>query len=121
MLYRQQTTPVGYFKVVNAFGLSDMHGNVSEWCADDWHDNYDDAPTDGSAWVDDDNAQNFNPENKEYSVKKKQNNQYSLLRGGYWLDNPSNCRSAYRDYIHARDNHYDFSGFRVVCVFGRTQ
>ena len=116
--YRKQTTPVGYFKVVNAFGLSDMHGNVWEWCADDWHYNYDDAPTDGSAWVDDDNSQNVNPENKEYSVKNKQNNQYSVLRGGSWFDVPNYCRSACcYDYNSREYRNYNL-GFRVVCVFG---
>ena len=98
--YRQQTTPVGQFPP-NAFGLYDMHGNVWEWCADTWHDNYDGAPTDGSAWIEngDDNR--------------------SPLRGGSWYFDPYFCRSAYRYYIYRRDSLYSY-GFRVVCGAGRT-
>ena len=103
--YRQQTTPVGQFPP-NAFGLYDMHGNVWEWCADTWHDNYDGAPTDGSVWT------------------EKGNDKRSPLRGGSWYDNPVNCRSAWRfGLIHGygsnRRNSF-FNGFRVVCGAGRT-
>jgi formylglycine-generating enzyme required for sulfatase activity len=98
--YREETTPVGQFPP-NAFGLYDMHGNVWEWCADTWHDNYDGAPTDGSVWI------------------KNGDDNHSSLRGGSWFSNPYYCRSAYRYYYFRRDYYYYF-GFRVVCGAGRT-
>jgi formylglycine-generating enzyme required for sulfatase activity len=98
---RNKTTPVGSFKVANAFGLYDMHGNVWEWCQDTWHSNYDGAPTDGSAWVDD-------------------NNNSHLLRGGSWNSSPQNCRSACR-YFNVNPDYHDLDvGFRVVCEAART-
>ncbi|MDB9506807.1 SUMF1/EgtB/PvdO family nonheme iron enzyme [Microcystis aeruginosa CS-338/01] len=98
--YRQQTTPVGQFPP-NAFGLYDMHGNVWEWCADTWHDNYDGAPTDGSAWI------------------KNGDDNRSPLRGGSWYNIPYFCRSAFRFILFRRDNVISL-GFRVVCGAGRT-
>ncbi len=94
--YREETTEVGLF-LPNALGLYDMHGNVLEWCEDDWHSNYDNAPADGSAWVESDRK-----------------NTSRLLRGGSWSRNPVNCRSANR-YINVRDSHDYNVGFRVSC------
>ena len=103
--YRKQTTDVGTFPA-NSFGLYDMHGNVWEWCLDDWHYNYQGAPTDGSAWFDD---------NKSLSQKTGE----ILLRGGCWQYVPHFCRSAYRYY--SSRVYYDYHiGFRVVCAVGRT-
>jgi formylglycine-generating enzyme required for sulfatase activity len=100
--FRKQTTPVGQFPP-NAFGLYDMHGNVWEWCADTWHDNYDGAPTDGSAWI------------------ENGNDNHSSLRGGSFYHLPNLCRSAYRVNLNRRVNRYTyFNGFRVVCGAGRT-
>ncbi|MCL2926829.1 MAG: formylglycine-generating enzyme family protein [Trichodesmium sp. MAG_R01] len=99
--YREQTTPVGKFSA-NGFGLYDMHGNVWEWCADEWHDNYRNAPIDGSVLL---------------NVDKKR----SPLRGGSWDDYPNFCRSAVRlIYIFRRVDHNYIIGFRLVCDGGRT-
>jgi len=105
-VYREETTEVGSFEVANNFGLYDMHGNVWQWCLDDWHDNYTDAPADGSAWFSSDD-------------KLSDKTGRAVLRGGSWFDFPQNCRSAYR-YNVIRDNHFNLFGFRVVCVVGRT-
>jgi formylglycine-generating enzyme required for sulfatase activity len=115
----KETTPVGQFPP-NAFGLYDMHGNVWEWCLDDWHGNYENAPTDGSAWTDINEQENVNGENEPNSAKNDENESYSPLRGGSWLGNPYNCRSAFRSYINRRDDRYYYVGFRVVCESGRT-
>ncbi len=96
---RNQTTAVGTF-YPNAFGLYDMHGNVWEWCADDWHSNYEGAPTDGSVW---------NASNDSGSDPRK------VLRGGSWIDNPGGCRSVCR-YVNASGTRNNDFGFRVVVV-----
>ena len=108
-IYRERTTPVGSFDVANSFGLYDMHGNVWEWCLDDWHKNYEGAPTDGSAW--------FDENNNLYQKSGR-----AVLRGGSWFSNPKDCRSAYRNgrYRAERVNFFINIGFRVVCAFGRT-
>jgi len=98
--YRKKTTPVGQFPA-NRFGLHDMHGNVWEWCADDWHDSYKNALNDGRAWIDNDNRSQSEEGRK-------------LLRGGSWFNHAEYCQSAYRDGSDARPQHYDI-GFRVVC------
>ncbi|MEA5466662.1 SUMF1/EgtB/PvdO family nonheme iron enzyme [Leptothoe sp. PORK10 BA2] len=95
-MFSGQTSLVGSFPP-NAFGLYDMHGNVWEWCLDHWHENYDGAPTDGSAWLSDDD------------------NTKRLLRGGSWYYTPDFCRSASR-LRHARGDGLNGVGFRVVCV-----
>ncbi|MEA5540781.1 formylglycine-generating enzyme family protein [Limnoraphis robusta Tam1] len=106
--YRGQTTEVGSFPP-NDFGLHDMHGNVWEWCEDDWHDNYEGAPIDGSAWFDD----NMN-------LAEKQSR--TVVRGGSWADHAKDCRSADRDdnYSAKRDQINYYNGFRVACVMPLT-
>ncbi len=94
---QNKTMEVGRFPA-NDWGLHDMHGNVWEWCEDDWHGDYEGAPSDGRAWVESDRT----------STSK-------LLRGGSWYYFPWTCRSAVRlDY--SRDSRDDAVGFRVCCV-----
>ena len=99
--YREKTTPVNKLNNANAFGLSDMHGNVYEWCQDHWHRRYEGAPTDGSAWITD----------KEGTSR--------VIRGGSWNGVPRDCRSAYRsdDFPDVR---IIIIGFRVSCAAPRT-
>jgi formylglycine-generating enzyme required for sulfatase activity len=97
-VYRRETTPVGSFGVANAFGLYDMHGNVWEWCMDHWHENYEDAPIDGSAWINLSASENAS----------------RLLRGGSWVNYPRGCRSAFRNWLFAGGSNLYF-GFRVAC------
>jgi formylglycine-generating enzyme required for sulfatase activity len=102
-IYRVETTEVGKF-YPNALGLCDMHGNVWQWCEDDWHENYENAPQDGSAWLKNENSQ------QENSIK--------IVRGGSCFVDPWFCRSASRaDYDLRVWRGVNFNvGFRVVCL-----
>ena len=90
-----KTHPVGQ-KKPNAFGLYDMHGNVSEWVQDGRHDSYQGAPNNGTAWLPD--AHSFN--------------QYTL-RGGSWEDEPDYIRSASRSF-GVQDYGANTYGFRLA-------
>lgn len=88
-----QNSPVGIHPA-NDFGLYDMHGNVFEWCEDTWHENYEGAPTDGSAWVD---------ENLDHKV----------YRGGAWNASSYYNRSAFRYHRPKTVATYNM-GFRIA-------
>ncbi len=81
-------------KEPNELGIYDMSGNVWELCEDSWHNNYENAPTDGSAWI-----------NKE--------EERIVMRGGYWAVRISWCRSAMR-WFEFPGNATNVHGFRIV-------
>ncbi len=76
----ERTRPVG-LKKPNPWGLFDIVGNLWEWCEDDWHSDYQGAPSDGSAWC----------ANEDRRPTR-------CLRGGAWDMDAFRCRSAYRSY-----------------------
>jgi formylglycine-generating enzyme required for sulfatase activity len=92
--YQGKTTEVGKFPA-NPFGLHDMCGNVWEWCEDGWHEDYINAPDDGSVWL-------------------NNSNNRRVLRGCAWLVRPENCRSSFRFYADAGFVGCNLFSFRVV-------
>jgi formylglycine-generating enzyme required for sulfatase activity len=90
---KDQSAPAGSF-APNDFGLHDMHGNVWEWCEDFWHGTYENAPQDGSAWLEGGKSRH-------------------VLRGGSSFGEPDEVRSANRYAVHAGVLG-DAYGFRVA-------
>jgi formylglycine-generating enzyme required for sulfatase activity len=95
-----RTVPVGSLGPANDFGVYDMHGNVCEWCKDEWHENYEGAPRNGSAWTAD-----------ESSAPR-------VTRGGSWTHSAEICRSSDRSREASDLNtRLHYMGFRVATTF----
>jgi formylglycine-generating enzyme required for sulfatase activity len=91
-IFRKGTVPVDSFQA-NPWGLYNVHGNAWQWTADCWHGDYEGAPNDGSAWTSTgcDNGR--------------------VLRGGSWIDNPRDLRTAFRVRVTVT---YNCFGFRLA-------
>ncbi len=89
-----ETKPAGR-RAPNELGLYDLSGNVWEWCEDQWHSDYKNAPDDGSAWVD------------------RGQGSPRVYRGGSWDFSPQYCRVAYRGYWSPGLG-FNFLGFRLA-------
>jgi len=107
--YRQQTIEVGSFNAANDYGLYDMHGQVLEWCADPWHDDYGNAPTDGTCWEDRTTDENNDESNQDLPAP----NPDRVLRGGSWFNVAGRCRAASR-HRYGADIWLNHVGFRVA-------
>jgi formylglycine-generating enzyme required for sulfatase activity len=90
------TSPIGTYPYgISPFGCYDMSGNVIEWCQDDPHNNYEGAPTDGSAWID-------NPPSN-----------YKIIRGGSFSHNQDGSRCIDRG-LYPTNGLGSHLGFRCV-------
>ncbi len=116
MSYRETTVPVDYFGVANRFGLSDMHGNVWEWCQDVWTDYASDLIEDSS--LEDSSPEDSSRESSAQKTKAcdSEGDDSRIARGGSWYSSPKLCRSASRFHFSAIASHRDL-GFRVACDY----
>jgi eukaryotic-like serine/threonine-protein kinase len=106
--FRQQVTPVAKFPP-NRWGLYDMHGNVWEWCLDEWFENYQGAPSDGSA--------RGNVDLRDAANSADLDDRVRVVRGGSWFSHGNTCRAASRTGLFGLFRHDNY-GLRVVCEAG---
>lgn len=86
--------PVGA-KKANPWGLYDIHGYLSEWCTDTWHDSLDGGPKNGQAWTEGGDAQR------------------RIIRGGSWKDAAPLLASGHRRAI-SHETRDDAVGLRCI-------
>lgn len=93
--YLQFKTPIGMFPNSTAInGVTDMLGNVEEWCADSWSTSLVNCPRDGKAWI-------------------CNNEDGAVTRGGSTVRTRRLCRGTYRGRCN-KNTRYDTIGFRII-------
>jgi len=102
--FRQRPVPMGFFGLVNRWGLAEMHGQLFEWCADQWHRD----PVAGSA------GDGSPVEGRDPELEGNQEHSSRLLRGGSWINDPHYARAAFRDSNHP-DGVNTYVGVRPGC------
>ena len=105
--YRQRPVTVGFFGLVNRWGLAELHGQLQEWCGDQWHRHPvrdGSEPMEGGAWEGPDPGLAEVPQERECR----------LLRGGSWFNVPHGARAAFRCSV-LPVNVYSYVGVRPGC------
>jgi formylglycine-generating enzyme required for sulfatase activity len=89
-VYRQRPVPMGFFGLVNRRGLAEMHGQLFEWCGDQWHPDptCEGWPSAGLPW------DGLDPALDALGTAQKE---WKLLRGGSWFNEPHLARAANRN------------------------
>jgi formylglycine-generating enzyme required for sulfatase activity len=96
--YQKRPVPIGFFGLVNRWGLAEMHGQLLEWCTDQWHRSPICEDLGGTTQALLDGSALEGPDPGLAEVPSEQ--EMKLLRGGSWLDNPHFARAAFRRCFH---------------------
>ena len=106
--FRQRLVPVGFFGLVNLWGLAELHGQLFEWCGDQWHPDPkgEGWPSAGFPW------EEVDPALETLGTAQKD---WKLLRGGSWFYGPRGCRAADRDGLHPANVNTNY-GVRPCCL-----
>ena len=111
--YEKRPVPIGFFGLVNRWGLAEMHGQLQEWCGDQWHRSPICEDLGGTTQALLDGSALEGPDPGLAEVPSEQ--EMKLLRGGSWFAVPRICRAALRS-SNLPANVFSFVGVRPCCL-----